>query len=294
MNYLLIFLASAAFSLNGSAIRLFQTKYKKTKASVYLFQGAFCLIAAILYMLSGAYKTPPAPITIMTGILFGACFMTASSINAYCYEIGPMSITTVISSLSLAIPLGYSCLFLNESISLYGGIGLALFIFTILISAAQSGGSKKSDMPLKWLGGTLLLFILNGTTATIQKLTLLQAGAGQNNIFLAIAYSTAFLLFILKFIHMNKGIKFNIEEQLRKPLRAGVTAVASGIGTFGGNGLLGYLSTLLPAALLYPVQNSAYIIFNSIAAVCFFKEKLTKFKLLAIVSGIGAVIFLSM
>lgn len=294
MNYLLVLLASAAFSLNGSAIRLFQTKYQKTKASMYLFQAAFCLIAALLYILTGALKTFPAPITIILGIVFGACFMTASSLNAYCYEIGPMSITTVISSMSLAIPLGYSCLFLNESISFYGIIGLALLFITMLISAAQSGGSKKSDMSLKWFVMAILLFILNGTTATIQKITLLRAGSEQNNIFLAIAYSTAFLLFTLKFFQSNKGVKFNINEQIRKPAWTGLTAIVSGIGTFGGNGLLGYLSTLLPAALLYPAQNSIYIIFNSLIAVCFFKEKFSMLKLFAVISGIGAVIFLSM
>ena len=83
MNYLLILLASAAFSLNGSAIRVFQLKYQKTKASMYLFQGAFCLVAAVLYILTGAYKTPPAPTTVLFGVLFGICFMAASSLNAY-------------------------------------------------------------------------------------------------------------------------------------------------------------------------------------------------------------------
>ncbi len=293
MNYLLILLASAAFSLNGSAIRLFQLKYQKTKASMYLFQGAFCLVAAVLYILTGAYKTSPAPTTVLFGVLFGICFMAASSLNAYCYAIGPMSITTVISSMSLAVPLAYSCIFLKETISIPGIIGLGLLTLTMLISAIQSSAPKKSDISLKWFMCAIILFMLNGSTATIQKAVLLKTGAEQNGIFLTIAYSASFILFMLKFIQTNKSIKFKLSEQINKPLQAGAAAAVSGAGTFGGNGLLGYLSTLLPAALLYPVQNSSYIILNSLAAVCFFREKLNKCKLLTIFLGIGAVIFLS-
>lgn len=294
MNYLLIFCAAASFCLNGSTLKLFQIKYQKSKASIALFQGGFCLTASVLYMLFGGFKAVPMPITVILGIAFGAGFMIAVSLNTRCFEIGPMSLTTVISSMSLALPLAYSCIFLNEKISLFSVIGLILLLITLILSAAQSGKSKKNDMSLKWFVLAFLLFIMNGLTATIQKYHLLHAGREQNMIFLAIAYFTSFLLFGGRFFLLNKGSGFNIDSQMNKPLQAGGIILLSGIGTCLGNGLLGHLSTVMPAALLYPVQNSAFVIFNSMVSVSFFKEKLTAAKIASILLGIGAIVFLTL
>jgi len=56
--------------------------------------------------------------------------------------------------------------------------------------------------------------------------------------------------------------------------------------------LLGAL-TLLPAILVYPIMNVGIIVFTTLLAFVFWKEKLNRWGVLALASGILAILFLS-
>jgi multidrug transporter EmrE-like cation transporter len=57
--------------------------------------------------------------------------------------------------------------------------------------------------------------------------------------------------------------------------------------------LLGALS-LLPAILVYPIMNVGIIVFTTLLAFVIWKEKLNRWGVLALTSGLLAILFLSL
>lgn len=297
MNGLLIFLSTVFFCLNSTMTRLFQVNVENGKGIIRIYQAAFCLTAAMLNML--LYGICQIKLgSLVLSVLFGALFAAASYLCSVCYECGPMSLTSVIVNLSLAIPLIYSSAVYGEKIAIHRIPGLGLLAVTFVLSAksGEKNGEKYTSVSRKWMFLVSLAFAANGVTAILQKENQLKFGETAGHMFLTVAYfvgagAFAAIYIIERKIH-NMHIRPSGGEFKSIPLFV-LTAVLAGAGSILGNGILGMLSTKVNSAILYPCVNGGLAVMTAMISVIIFKEKITKLKFVSVIVGVAAIILLA-
>ena len=248
----------------------------------------------------GRFALPSAE-TLLYGIVFGIFFFLASAMSAKGNMIGSMALTSVIMNMSLIVPLFYSVLFLKEDFTLLHLIGFAFFTASVVCSAWTKGEKKKSGF--LWLIVVLIGFCANGLTATIQKIYVMNATVNQDSVFLGVAYLVASLCFLGKYLaqyyqrtHSKAFEPIEMTPFLKDGYLVKMIAVAllAGVGSFGGNLLLGRLAPIVQAAILYPCINGGLAICTALVSFFFFKEKPTTQKLCSILLGCVAIVVLNL
>ncbi len=288
MNPLLILLSAFSFAFNASVTRAFQVKYPGRRRALRIYQALFCLVAAIaffiLQMVQKGSFIPTLP-DLINGFLFGAFYFGAVLFLAIGYEIGSMSLTSIILNMSLFMPLIYSC-FLGDSLTVPGIIGTALIVVTMILAVDTSGDDKKAS--LRWFCIALLAFITNGFTTIVQKYHVIENGDENNMIFMTVACLCSAILFFISAL-------FAKDADGNKKVGAFAVlgmATVSGLGSFAGNALMTYLCDKVSGAILYPFVNGGICIIIALASFIIFREKLTLRKLCAIAIGVSAIVLM--
>ena len=116
---------------------------------------------------------------------------------------------------------------------------------------------------------------------------LLQANSGA---FLGTAYLvSAIVIAILFFVKKGNQQTTHFVQSLPKTV---AYSLLSGFGSFAGNGLLMYLSTKINGGVLYPVINGGLCLVCSAVSFLVFREKPTRQKAAAILTGLAAIVLL--
>ncbi len=211
--------------------------------------------------------------------------------SSRCLECGPMSLTSVITNMSLSIPIIYSLAVFGEVPTPLRVAGLVLMIATFVISALGKTGNGNGRVSTVWTVCVIIAFFANGITAVLQKQNAMHKG--DNTSFLALAYFVAFVCFFGIFLVENKGQRFKWSENFKCGAAVVPITFLAGIGSFVGNGLLGSLSTRVDATILYPCINGGLALMSSAVSFLFFKEKFSAVKALSMAVGISAIILLT-
>lgn len=286
----LLLLTPFLFAVGSIGIRVFQLHFQNRRCAIWVFQGAYCIVATIAYA-TQIRQAPDAGTAILAAI-FGVFFFLATRNGARSYELGPMSLTSVISNSSLLIPTLVSVFVWNEVLTVRQIIGIVLLFATFIISAnSEKNGGKVN---LRWICVVFVAFLANGCTATLQKFQEKRA-VETGSAFLCIAYGTAALC--LAGYSLYKYVRTDPSEPKvlfrgNPWLLAGLT-VASGLGSFGGNLLMQILCTKINGGIMYPVINGGLCVIVSLAAFFLFREKPTVRKCCAIVTGLAGIIILT-
>ena len=294
MTYLWIFISVMAFTSNGFAVRLFQTRFKDSERRLPLFQSLYCFISTILFWGTDSFALPSLE-TALYGVVFGILFCLASAMGAKEMSTGSMALSSVIINMSLLVPILYSVIFLNEALTLLHLIGFLMFCSSVIFSAFNGKESKKAN--LLWLIVVFIGLLSNGLTATIQKIYVMSADQVQDSTFLGVAYATASVCFMAKYI-ISRSTHATDGHTEKPSLLSSTTfltvALIAGVGSFLGNLLLGRLSVKVIAAILYPCINGGIAVMTPIISFLIFKEKLTLKKLLSILFGCIAIVVLNL
>lgn len=296
---ILVVISVLAFTLNGFSTRMFQTRARDWARRLPLYQCIFCLFACLFFSIRGGFALPTA-MTAIYGVAFGGLFFLASAMGALCYALGSMALTSLIINLSLVIPMLYSIVFEKEPVELLHVVGFILFVISLLLSALSTVGDGKAKKAagrtgVAWLIAVMIGFFSNGFTAMIQKNYALHSPVNQDATFLGVAYAVAALIFFVRFLfcrrHPVEGEPANRSVDLL--LLVGL-ALTAGLGSFGGNYLLGILSVEIVGAILYPCINGGLALCTSLLSFIVFKEKPTSWKIASLIVGCGAIVVLNL
>ena len=105
--------------------------------------------------------------TIFYAIGFGISFATTLITQNLSIKEGPLSLTALIVSFSLLLPAIYGVIFLSESLSVFGYIGLVLLALSLLLINKLDRGEKINK---KWIVYVFIAFLSNGMCCVFQKL----------------------------------------------------------------------------------------------------------------------------
>ncbi len=295
-NGILILLSVLSFSANQIMTRLFQTKLQKSAGSIHLYQAIFTLVASLAYFtLAFATGVTFSPHILIPSALFGICFSGAILFSAACMKMGYMSLSSVIINLSLILPVMFSWVVMDEPIELVSVIGLMLIIVTLVLSALSAGGGNDGGKSLKkWLVFVLIAFVCNGCSAIVQKQYKSSYGEADLMMFMGFAYLVSSIIFWIYTAGGDWRNKLPFSEQIKNPQLLPIIVLVSGLGSFLGNGLLGYLCDKVNGGVLYPCINGGLSIVVAISSFVIFKEKLNAKKVAAICTGIVAIVLLNL
>ncbi len=261
-------------------------KYIDTKRgeAIVLLAGNY-LIASIISLLFILFKKD-VQFSIQTlffgqglGLLFVLSFFAFAKAISY----AGTGLATTSSRLSVIIPIVFSIIVYNETPSQYQIIGFLFTVVTfIFFYFSISDNHKAGDGFLKYI---LLLAVLIGIGINDFSMKIFKSWKPQQEepFFIFFVFSSAFIYSLIYIAF--KRIKI-IKHTAAWGLVLGIPNVFSTIF------LLSALA-LLPAILVYPLINVGIIIFTTLFAFFIWKEKLNRWGVLAIASGLLAIVFLS-
>lgn len=220
-------------------------------------------------------------------IAYGVVLLTAQWFYSASLNRGNLSVCTIIYSFGFIIPTTCGFIFWNEPITLFKILGILVVIPVVILagkenSVTDSGQKKKKGFMLPLIVAT----IASGNLAVVQKIFQNSSYAGENSVFLLTA-------FIVGAVASTCG-SLICSRQKEKSANRKVFAVGAGIcyGFFCMTSAI--LLERVDSSVLFPLINICMILFSMGLSVVFFKEKITRRKLLIVALGIVGIIMINL
>ncbi len=288
MNYLLLAVCIALLGVQSLLHKQYaiETHDPISVHSFNLFAAAasvVTVIAAILITGEGITLHTP---TIIYGIIFGIGFVGTTSALNICLESGSMSLTNLIMSFSVVLPTIWSVLFLGDRFRLTTGIGFVLLVISLIMFNYKN---ETLDVNRKWLIWVIILFVMNGGCAVMQKVHQTDYPGLYQREYLLIGmtiYAVA-NLFIVLFFKNKTGIKKAVKFSL-------LLAAPEGVANVIANMIVMMLNTMIPATVEYPAVSAGSIIFAFIWAVLIYKEKISFIQKIGVAAAVMSIIILNL
>jgi len=258
----------------------------------FIFNSAVSLICALsLFIIGGVPKI--SGFTLSLGILFGAVTAVQLIFQMRSYELGPLSYTSVIISLSTLIPTLSGYFIWGEEISPVQGIGIALMLACFALSVDFRKSEKRAS--LTWLFFVIITFLTTGIIGVMQKWHQSSDFREELDGFLIIAFLFSFVFSGTMALVSYKRAKAETGEAIPKGAVSPILLlffITSGICTAANNKLNLYLSGAMDSAVFFPVINGGGLILSALASFLIFKEKISVQKLIGLIIGAVSVILL--
>jgi len=295
MHVLLALLSASAHAVSNLSTRMYQTACQKTLADFRLFQALMAIVAAVLNLILAGFVVEAEPLGLILGLCYGVALAAAAMLVAACYACGPMSLTGVIVSACLVLPIAVGCIWYGEVMTGTQILGCVLLAATFLMSAVNPKADRKAKtaIPAKWYLLVSLAFFSNGMCAVLQNIYGRTAAVEQSNAFMAFGFLVSAVIFGADVFRLSR--KYCPVEK-KTVLRPGMLLLVllAAFGSFLGNLLLMYLNTAMPASVLYPLVNGSLAVIVSLLSCVVFREKMTVQRALTILVGLGAIVSLNL
>ena len=279
MQYILLALVVIFVSSQQIIQKQYNTKEKNPDA--LLFSGLSSLTAMVFFVISSGFKLNFNAAILPYSIGFALAYCAAGVGLVLALKHGSLAISSLVISYSLIIPALYGVIFLKESLSAFGYVGIVLLLISLFLLNAKK---EQFGFSWKWLVFILLAFVGNGMCSTIQKMQQLKFNGGFKNEFMIIAL-------ILAGIAMLAAAAVQGGGKNRQPVKY---AVPNGLCNGIVNLLVMVLTGLIPNAVLFPSISAGGIALSCLTAIFLFKEKLGKMQAAGYIIGIISVVLLNL
>ena len=262
--------------------------YQRTAHDPAIFNAckacAACLLFGLLCIGSFTFHLP----TVLYGVIYGVLLCLSMHAGFRALGLGPLSLTSLIVSFSIILPLLYGLIFCQEPFSLLKGLGLLALALAMVTANLGKGhlAQQKTDYP-KWLFFLLLTFLSNGFCSILQK---------EHQRHYPGLYLPEFMLYAMLVCAIFFGAKTVLQSKQRKrgSLRGKRWGVLSGVT----NGLANYCTLALAgmenASVLFPAISAGTILLSLLCGTVVFGERLKPPHWIALITGIAAVVFLKL
>ena len=281
MPYILLVLT--AFFISVQNILRKQYNVRSKKPTTFLFSLCLSLSALIFFVLISGFKLDFNIAVLPYAIGFALSYGAALVGSIVAISSGSLSLTLLFSSYSLIIPAMHGVIALDEKIGAIGIIGLILLLASILFINLKR---EKTRINLVWVISVTLCFLGNGMCSLVQKLQQMRFDGGYKNEFMILALALCSIGLFITLLASKENIKNEIAPCIKL---GGICGISNGIVNYA----VMMLTAMLPSSVLYPSISGGGIVFGFLAALLFFKEKLSPMKYLGYALGLISVILLN-
>ncbi|MBQ9920568.1 MAG: hypothetical protein IJO52_00135 [Clostridia bacterium] len=256
---------------------------KTGESGAYLFSALTSLVAMLFFVVCGKdlqWDMGIIPYSLAFAVSYAAC----AFFGVLAVANGSLSLTSLMTSYSLMIPTFYGLFFLNDPVSIYLPIGIALLAISIFLI------NKKNDkcrITFKWLIYVLISSVGNGLCSTFQKMQQVAFDGAYKNEFMVLSLAIVTVVLGVAAIFTSKG-KFKTHLY-----HARFTAVGCGAMNGAVNMLVMVLSGMMAASVMFPLISAGGIIVTYAVSKLLYKETLSKMQFWGLVTGTLSIVFLS-
>lgn len=288
MLYLLLtILANVAIFM---AFRSFSKFNINTLPAIVVNYGV-CVITGTLYVGTTAISSEFAPNSswFVSAIILGLIFISTFFLMAHTTQVRGVSVATVASKMSLAIPVVFSLFVfkyaLNE-LDTWNYIGIALAFVSIWLVSRKANKTAEVKLTFKFLLLPMSIFFLGGLIDTYLNYV--------NHHFITEEIESIYPIFVFAsafvtgcIVCLVKGVKFGRKELigglcLGVPNYFSIYFNLKALSAFDNNG-----------AIVYPALNIGIIICSTLLAIVLFKEKLSKLNYIGVFLALVVIFLLS-
>ncbi len=288
MNYLFLILATLAASAKAILCKKIGQDTGDTRGVLFLNANIFA-VGAITILICNIGKVKSffeiSPFSLLLALLFAAFLLFTQITQIFAMSRGFASLSSLIYSCGFLIPIFYSALFLEESLSLYQILGILVLLGALVIILPPEKNGKFSFL---WLTFAILSMLGSGTNAVIQKIHQNSDFKDELVPFLILALTFAALLSLVSSF-LFKGRNTSPHRTLYRSGNSVLLMILGGIVVGGMNVANLKLAGQIPAVIQFPVYNICSMLLTALAGRCFFGEKIGKRKLLGFLVGLGAI-----
>ena len=259
----------------------------KHKDGALLFTGIISLFAMLFFIFTDTDGFKPETGIIPFSLGYGFIYCIAYLLTFTALSCGPFTLSMLIISYCLVIPIIYGIVWLNEDITAQKCIGLLL----LAISLYFSQGSKSDDshkISLKWVISITLVSVGNGLLLVLQKMQQIRFENKQNHEFMAIALAVStILLFFVGIIYDRKNIKDIVKDGLPYAGLAGLSNGANNLITL-------IINNKFPISVVAPLSSGVKVVISFLFSTFLFKEHFNQQHIMSVALGIVALVFLNL
>ena len=294
MDYALLILTILIFTVQTFSFKEFNRHYMKNLASYFLFNAIYFCIVVLIFLAVNRDVEPISSVTVILAVAFGVLFILTILLFMKAMEHGPLSYSSLIFSLGLLVPVIYGALFWQEGISIPQIFGLLLLLLTLLMGSRPTTriDAQKSRVNLRWMIMVISSLAGNGVMMTISKSQQMLMPGREIEEFLILSFGTSATLSLILFLFRRFRLGEKVSHLRKWPFL--ILVVIASITTAFGNLFALYLSGRMPAIIQYPSVSGGMVLLSTIMAVLLYKERLTRNKMIGLLTGLAALFLLSL
>lgn len=312
MYYAMLIGASFLFGSQFMVTKAFEKNYGKTVRASLSFSLLYSLFAGVIFFIIKLISSG----TVFNLNSFSLCMafglslvnILSSAIGIKTLALGDIAVYSLFLMLGgMIVPFFAGIVFLKESVSVCNLIGVAIMIIALCLPVffgkqnknageAQTDGDTKKKTSVFFYVLCVFLFILNGLSSTLSKFNSVREGAALGAEFTFYTYGIQFVISLAAFALTTASGKSDKTQNEEKQPVILFRPVAIGCGAaFGAvNGTAFLMSSVaaehVVAVAQYPLITGATILFSSLLAFLFYREKPTALQLVQIVISLAATI----
>lgn len=312
MYYAMLIGASFLFGSQFMVTKAFEKNYGKTVRASLSFSLLYSLFAGVIFfiikLISSGTVFNLNPFSLCMAFGLSLVNILSSAIGIKTLALGDIAVYSLFLMLGgMIVPFFAGIVFLKESVSVCNLIGVAIMIIALCLPVffgkknknageAQTDGDTKKKTSVFFYVLCVFLFILNGLSSTLSKFNSVREGAALGAEFTFYTYGIQFVISLAAFAlttASGKSDKMQNEEKqpciLFRPVAIGCGAAFGAV-----NGTAFLMSSVaaehVVAVAQYPLITGATILFSSLLAFLFYREKPTALQLVQIVISLAATI----
>lgn len=312
MYYAMLIGASFLFGSQFMVTKAFEKNYGKTVRASLSFSLLYSLFAGVIFFIIKLVSSGTVfnlnPFSLCMAFGLSLVNILSSAIGIKTLALGDIAVYSLFLMLGgMIVPFFAGIVFLKESVSVCNLIGVAIMIIALCLPVffgkksknageAQTDGDTKKKTSVFFYVLCVFLFILNGLSSTLSKFNSVREGAALGAEFTFYTYGIQFVISLAAFAlttALGKSDKTQNEEKqpviLFRPVAIGCGAAFGAV-----NGTAFLMSSVaaehVVAVAQYPLITGATILFSSLLAFLFYREKPTALQLVQIVISLAATI----
>lgn len=312
MYYAMLIGASLLFGSQFMVTKAFEKNYGKTVRASLSFSLLYSLFAGVIFfiikLISSGTVFNLNPFSLCMAFGLSLVNILSSAIGIKTLALGDIAVYSLFLMLGgMIVPFFAGIVFLKESVSVCNLIGVAIMIIALCLPVffgkqnknageTQTDGDTKKKTSVFFYVLCVFLFILNGLSSTLSKFNSVREGAALGAEFTFYTYGIQFVISLAALALTTASGKSDKTQNEEKQPGILFRPVAIGCGAaFGAvNGTAFLMSSVaaehVVAVAQYPLITGATILFSSLLAFLFYREKPTALQLVQIVISLAATI----
>ena len=263
--------------------------FNKRGGVSFIFNALKATSAFVMFGIMSIYGFSFTKESFIYGVLYGLSLSLSMYAGYRALVLGPMSLTSMLVSLSVIIPVAWGIAVRGETPDGFKYAAFILLLLALLFMNADKLGKReeKTGNYLKWLFFVVVTFLTNGFCSVLQKEYQTALPGGESDEFMLYAMLVCSLVYIPVCLVKAKGKGVSLGKEAFLGVFAGSMM---GLSSFFTLVLAGFSS----ASVMFPLISAGTVLGALLCGKIVFREKLKLNHYVAMLFGVLAVVFLKL